>query len=194
MQMWLAVMKRFVILSFAFLLCFHVNAKKDYETAVKGIAAMYRLPYKTEGIIIDSCMITEYAIVYKCRVDVNSKQYRCWDRLQRQAQIRDSKKSIRQKRLEMIDRINRSFLYEDKYLLLYKAFRKAYIDSVKTYVQGNRLGKYLVDRMTIYFVIYKSKKDESTDKCLCAFSLDMNDIDSEFVKEYEYKQFFIPKK
>ena len=187
-------MKKLIILSFAFLLCFHVNAKKAYETTVKGIAAIYRLPYKTEGITIDSCMITENNIVYKCRVDVNSKQYRYWNRLQRQAQIRESKKSIQQKRLEMIDRINRSFLYEDKYLQLYKAFRKAYVDSVKTYVQGNRLGKYLIDCMTIYFVIYKSKKDEAIDKSLCTFSLDMNDIDSEFVKEYKCKQFFIPQK
>lgn len=187
-------MKKLIILSFAFLLCLHVYAKKDYETAVKGIAAMYRLPYKLGGITIDSCMITTSGIIYKCHVDINSKQYKSWEWLQRQAQIRESKKSIQQKRLEMIDRINRSFLYEDKYLHLYKAFRKAYVDSVKTYVQGNRLGKYLIDRMTIYFVIYKSKKDESTDKCLCAFSLDMNDIDSEFVKEYEYKQFFIPQK
>lgn len=108
--------------------------------------------------------------------------------------ILESKKSLKQKKLEVIDRRNRSFLYKDKYFLLYKDFRKAYADSARIYISDNRLGKYLIDRMSVSFIIYRNKKGEATNKILCAFCLDMNDIDDGFVKEYRYKQFFIPKK
>lgn len=87
----------------------------------------------------------------------------------------------------MIDRRNRSFLYKDKYFQLYKDSRKAYADSARIYINDNRLGKYLIDRMSVCFIIYRSRKDEATNKYLCAFSLDMNDIDDGFVKEYRYK-------
>ena len=187
-------MKRLVILLLVFFACLCANAKKDYETAIKGIATMYSLPYKTEGITIDSCYITTNGLVYKCRVDTNSKQYKYWQWSQRQAQIREGKKTQRQKILEMIDRRNRSFLYRDKYWQLYKDFRKAYADSARIYINDNRLGKYLIDRMSVCFIIYRSRKDEATNKHLCAFRLDMTDIDEGFVKEYRFKQFFIPQK
>lgn len=93
------------------------------------------------------------------------------------------------KKMEVIDRRNRSFLYKDKYFLLYKDFRKAYADSARIYISDN-----LIDRMSVSFIIYRNKKGEATNKFLCAFCLDMNDIDDGFVKEYKYKQFFIPKK
>lgn len=125
---------------------------------------------------------------------MNSRQYKYWEWSQRQEQIKESKKTLKQKRLELIDRRNRSFLYKDKYFLLYKNFRKAYADSARTYINDNRLGKYLIDRMTVCFIIYRSRKEETANKYLCAFSLDMNDIDGGFVKEYRYKQFFIHKK
>ena len=81
------------------------------------------------------------------------------------------------KKMEVIDRRNRSFLYKDKYFLLYKDFRKAYADSARIYISDNRLGKYLIDRMSVSFIIYRNKKGEATNKFLCAFCLDMNDID-----------------
>lgn len=177
-----------------FLFCPHVNAKKDYETAIKGMAAMYSLPYKSGGITIDSCMTTKDGLVYKCHVDINTREYKYWQWSQRQAQFRESKKTQRQKRLEMIDRRNRSFLYRDKYWQLYKDFRKAYADSARIYINDNRLGKYLIDRMSVCFIIYRSPKDEATNKQLCAFRLDMTDTDEGFVKVYRYKQFFIPQK
>lgn len=187
-------MKQFAILLLMFLSCLHSNAKKNFATAVKELSAMYSLPYKTEGITIDSCIATKDGLVYKCHVDIKSREYKYWQLSQRQEQIKESKKTLKQKRLEMIDRKNRSFLYKDKHFLLYKDFRKAYADSARTYINDNRLGKYLIDRMTVCFIIYRSRKEETANKLLCAFSLDMNDIDGGFVKEYRYKQFFIPKK
>lgn len=75
-----------------FLFCLHVNAKKDYETAIKSMVAMYSLPYKSGGITIDSCMITTDGLVYKCHVDIKSRGYKYWQWSQRQAQIREGKK------------------------------------------------------------------------------------------------------
>lgn len=177
-----------------FLSCLHVNSQKDFDTAVKELSAMYRLPYKARGITIDSCLITTGGLVYKCHVDINSREYKLWQWSQRKTMILESKKSLKQKKMEVIDRRNRSFLYKDKYFLLYKDFRKAYADSARIYISDNRLGKYLIDRMSVSFIIYRNKKGEATNKFLCAFCLDMNDIDDGFVKEYRYKQFFIPKK
>ena len=117
---------------------------------------MYRLPYKARGITIDSCLITTGGLVYKCHVDINSREYKLWQWSQRKTKILESKKSLKQKKLEVIDRRNRSFLYKNKYFLLYKDFRKAYADSARIYISDNRLGKYLIDRMSVSFIIYRN--------------------------------------
>lgn len=47
------------------------------------------------------------------------------------------------KKMEVIDRRNRSFLYKDKYFLLYKDFRKAYADSARIYISDVKVGEIL---------------------------------------------------
>lgn len=80
-----------------FLSCLHVNSKKDFDTAVKELSAMYRLPYKARGITIDSCLITTGGLVYKYHVDINSREYKLWQWSQRKTMILESKKSLKQK-------------------------------------------------------------------------------------------------